>query len=105
MSSHPVLPDAVRPGRPDGTCFYCSVPVGGEHDARCVLRTKKVRVLVTIEMEREYPECWDDGMIEFHGNRGSWCASNIVEELVALDREESCLCGRFSLKVAPKEEA
>lgn len=87
-----VTPDCERPNRMDGTCFYCYEPIGGLHKDDCVCFTKKVKVRAIIEYEIEVPNFWGKGNIEFHRNEGSWCSSNIIEELEALDKKD-CLCG------------
>lgn len=93
-----VKPDDVRPARPDGTCFYCRVPLGGEHNKGCVIRTKTIVQDFTIRLVLRVPEDWDAAMIDFHKNDSSWCASNIVERIKSVDTDERCLCDRTSAK-------
>jgi hypothetical protein len=56
------------------------------------MRKRTVIVEYKIEVLLEVPEDWDKDMIEFHRNEGSWCASNIIEELRRLDERAGCLC-------------
>lgn len=85
MSDFPVL---------DSNCFYCRQPVGSTHDDDCVLVSRMVRVKVTMEIDIEVPNGWDAELINFARNKGSWCKSNIVDDLQkAISRSENkCLC-------------
>lgn len=94
-----VIPQDVRPARPDGTCFYCSKPLGSEHQEGCVIRTKTVVVDVTFRIVREVPEDWEPSMIEFHMNESSSCADNLFADIDAVaDRDDGCLCGQTEAK-------
>lgn len=84
---------SVRPARPDGTCFYCRAPLGTEHNIGCVIRSKSVLVDVKIRMVIEVPEDWGPDLIEFARNESSWCASNIVKDIVAQEEHMGCMCG------------
>lgn len=70
-------------------CFYCPSAIGSEHASECVCRQRSVVIQVTITYPILVPESWPARTIEFHRNDGSWCSSNLLEELDALD---SCLC-------------
>jgi hypothetical protein len=63
-----------------------------------IKRYKKVLVEATIKYEIEVPADWDGRMIEFSRNDGTWCASNIIEELKELNKKEDCLCSYVSYK-------
>jgi hypothetical protein len=67
------------------------------------MRTRTVVISATIEYTVTVPEDWDVEQITFHWNEGSWCASNIITELEAVDSPEHCLCDRA--KVAYVREA
>lgn len=88
--------DGIRPaGNPD-ECFYCQQKVGTPHKETCVCVNKKVKIRAIVEYEVEVPFCWDKEDIEFHRNEGSWCASNLIDELSNIDHEgedDICLCG------------
>lgn len=93
-----VTSEACRPARPDGCCFYCSVPVGGEHAEDCVLRRRTVVVESTIRWVTDVPEDWDAHDVEFYLNESSSCADNIVRRLFARLNDSStgpCYCGRI----------
>lgn len=83
---------AQRPRRMDGTCFYCGQAIGAPHEPDCVLIHKQVKVRMTIELEMWMPADWDAEMTEFHLNESSWCKSNILQRLEALESEHGCLC-------------
>ena len=54
--------------------------------------TKRVKIRMIVEYDVEVPAHWDKRQIEFHRNDSSWCASNAIEELEALDGENHCIC-------------
>lgn len=89
----------ARPAGAPGECFYCRQPVGHEHKKGCVVRTRTVVMEVTITLVREVPEDWDTELIEFTWNEGSWCASNIVDDLAKIaENDDRCLCGQFAAR-------
>ncbi len=77
-------------GTPD-KCAYCTAKTGTQHDGDCVCRTRSVVVEATIRYTIMEPESWTDYDIEFHRNDGSWCASNMIDELQRVDAK-GCLC-------------
>lgn len=92
MNRFIVTAKATRPAGDDEHCFYCGRPIGAEHKSNCVLVYKKVKVKLVVEYEIEVPSRWNKSDIEFHRNDGSWCASNLIQELETLDESEGCLC-------------
>jgi hypothetical protein len=97
----PVVASDVRPARPNGTCFYCEVALGDQHDPGCVIRTRTVVVEHLIRVVREVPEHWSQKDVEFHFGDSSWCAGNLVDDLDGLPDENdvgagphqrTCLC-------------
>ena len=84
-------------GREGGkvACFYCKAPVGTEHNAGCVQRTRTVVIEARITLVREVPEDWDSEMVEFQLNGSSWCAGNIIRDLEKINDGDCCLCGQF----------
>lgn len=95
QKSHIVKNADVRPARPDGTCFYCSIPLGEEHKIGCVCRRKSVLVEYKIQLVKYYPEDWEEDNINSHLQDSSWCASNAVDELVKINEEKGCMCNQF----------
>ena len=89
-----VKPDDVRPARPDGTCFYCRIPLGGEHEMGCVIRRKTVVVDVTMRLVIRVPEDWDAGSVEFHINGSSACSDRFISYLQNVTSDERCMCDR-----------
>jgi len=93
-----VTPFSFRPAGIDGFCFYCHQPMGEDHKPDCVLIKKRVLVRATIEYEVEEPASWSGEDIEFHRNEGSWCASNMLDELAEISDEHNCLCDKVQFK-------
>lgn len=73
-------------------CGYCTSRIGEEHKKGCVCRKKNINVKIHINMVMDVPEDWDKEQIDFHYNKGTWCSSNIIEELESLDKKIGCLC-------------
>lgn len=93
-----VRPQDERPGRPDGTCFYCRAAMGQPHKSGCVILGKSVVMRITLDVVMDVPRDWKPGLIDFHFNDSSWCADNFVGKLEAWkartenDDDERCLC-------------
>jgi hypothetical protein len=117
----PVIKCDERPARPDGSCFYCEVPFGGEHDVECVIRRQTVVLRVTdkngsaCEVISEHPEQWSlnhlaDYMrgsgIQYiwsaleHHDLGSWGASIKVLRFATQQDEDELvnICNEKSLQ-------
>lgn len=92
MTRWEVTKDDVRPARPDGTCFYCMIPIGGRHRDDCVIPTRTWRVKMTVEFDWDEPVSWGAEDVEFHLNDSSWCADNIIAHLEKVAAEHGCLC-------------
>ena len=90
--------DDVRPARLDGTCFYCHVPMGGEHEKGCVIRQRTVDVELTVRFPISVPEDWDEESINFHRNESTWCADNIIPELEREGKRVGCLCRATTIR-------
>ena len=58
---------------------------------------RKVKVEIILSMD--FPEEWDDNMINFYLNESSWCWSNIIPDLV----EKGCICDICEGEVLPKK--
>jgi len=94
-SGFTVTRKAMRPATAAERCFYCHVPIGGEHLFDCVLVNKRVKVRAVVEYEVNVPANWAEEQVLFQRNLGSWCGSNMIGELEALDEAEGCLCGNI----------
>lgn len=84
-----VKEDDVRPARPDGTCFYCRQALTMPHELDCVIRSKRTKIVAEITYEIEIPASWTEEDVLFHRNEGTWCSSNMIQELENID---TCLC-------------
>ncbi len=105
-----VTAKAQRPRRMNGTCFYCDQAIGLPHKPNCVLISKKVEITVKVggaeyghtpiqfNYEVSVPADWEKGMIEFHRNDGSWCASNMIGELLELEFNDDIVDGLETLR-------
>jgi hypothetical protein len=82
-----------RPAGKADECFYCRRKIGDEHAPECVVRERTVVVRMTIEYVTKVPEHWDTDGIDFHYNDSSWCASNALNELAAINNRGVCVCG------------
>ena len=87
-----VTKKAMRPVSIKKECFYCQQPIGSYHKNDCVLIQKDVIIRAVIEYKIQVPNDWDKEMIEFNRNEGTWCSSNMIDELKALEGRKSCLC-------------
>lgn len=88
-----VRPEDERPARRDGTCFYCSQPLGTKHRPECVIVSKTVVVRVQVDVVIDVPASWSLEMVEFARNEGSWCADNILRDLGTWIEKENRNCG------------
>ena len=65
--------------------------------------SKTVKVRFTFDLEKEFPADWDDHLIMFHMNEGSWCADNALDDLKAystkLEEQGYCFCASFKGEV------
>jgi len=93
-----VTKKAKRPASKESKCFYCNQEIGDYHKDDCVLIRKKVKLRATIEYEVTVPSSWGEGSVEFNRNDGSWCASNLIDELKEIDKEYGCLCDFVEFK-------
>jgi len=93
-----VRPEDERPARRDGTCYYCHEPVGGRHDAECVIPQKEAEVTFQVRLRLSVPDAWDSERVLFYYNESSWCADNLADLIEdarqAYDQQGTCLCNR-----------
>lgn len=92
-----VTEKSKRPASSKEQCFYCGSLIGENHKQGCVLIIKKVLVKATIEYEIEVPSNWKRSNVEYSRNEGTWCSSNIIDELIKLS-EDHCLCNKVVYK-------
>jgi len=92
MKKYKVTKKAMRPASSARKCFYCHQPIGKTHKPDCVLVRKRVKVKAIIDYEIEVPHSWDKELIEFARNEGSWCSTNMIDELKEMDKKNGCLC-------------
>lgn len=62
------------------------------------MRQKKT-IRITIDLPMDFPEDWDNEMIEFHLNDSSYCCNNLIDELEKHSNEVGCLCWITKCKV------
>lgn len=103
-----VTESSTRPaGQPD-RCFYCGRLIGEQHKEDCVIRSKTVVIDFTFRTVLSVPEYWDEEQIDFRYNESSWCADNILSELVARSEEMGCNCNiceaKFIRAASDKDE-
>ena len=53
---------------------------------------KKKLIRLTIYLPMEFPEDWDNDMIEFHLNDSSYCCDNIIDDLKEYSEANGCIC-------------
>lgn len=56
-----------------------------------IMRQNKT-IRVTIDLPMDFPEEWDNEMIEFHLNESSYCCSNLIREIEKYSEENGCIC-------------
>lgn len=89
--------DAVRPARPDGTCFYCRKPLGELHSDGCMMRRRSVVMRFSVDLVISAPVDQDGEALNFRYNEGTWCADNLMAYLDELmQRTNDCLCSHVS---------
>lgn len=88
----------IRPAGSPTKCFYCDADKGGQHKEDCVIRRKTVVVEMKVQLVVEVPEDYDKDAIHFRYNEGTYCMSNMIEELQRIDREVGCLCQPSEIK-------
>lgn len=67
------------------------------------IKTRTVKISINLPMN--FPEDWDDNMINFHLNDSSWCWSNIIDKIKEYaESSGGCICGICSGEVVPKKE-
>lgn len=96
MTTMPLVrPDdhGIRPAGPAGVCLYCRSKVGEPHGVDCVAVTKRVRLRLTVEYERDIPAFWGEEDLLFQHYDGSYCGDNALNDIQRyLERTGQCLC-------------
>jgi|SRR5215469_4847565 len=87
------------PVRSKDHCFYCGHRKGEEHKEGCVIRERTVVIRASFDLVVEVPEDWTEDKVEFKYNGSSWCADNLISDLVKLEKRvengAGCLCHAF----------
>ncbi len=87
---------AVRPARPDGTCFYCNQAIGLQHKESCVFRVRTIVLRVEVEIVVPIPESFSEEDINFKYNEGSSCSDNVIRDIMETqerrDKIGNCMC-------------
>ena len=55
------------------------------------MNQKKI-IRITIDLPMEFPASWDNGMIEWYLNEGTYCLDNLIDELSNYSEENGCIC-------------
>lgn len=84
---------SIRPAGKNDECFYCHAKIGEQHKDGCVIRERTVNVDFTVRVVMSVPESWDEDQINWHYNKGTWCASNLLAALANREDSDRCLCG------------
>jgi hypothetical protein len=94
-----VTKNSTRPaGLPD-RCFYCDTQIGKQHKSDCVIRCKTVVVDFTVRTVLSVPEKWGGEHTTKCYSLGSWCADNLLTELIdRADNTGRCLCNITTAK-------
>ena len=83
----------IRPAGAKDACFYCGSKVGEEHKTHCVVVTKRVRLKATLFYDVEVPHDWDQKSIEFKYNDGTWCTTNVTQDIQEYaEKSGDCMC-------------
>ena len=59
----------------------------------------KRTIRVTIDLPMEFPVSWDNDMIEWHLNEGTYCLDNIIDRLSDYSEKHGCICQITKCKV------
>lgn len=60
-------------------------------------------ISIVIDLPMEFPEDWDDDMIEWHLNEGTYCCDNLINELQNYSKENGCICNITNCKVRERQ--
>lgn len=60
-------------------------------------QTRNIRI--TIDLPMEFPDNWDNEMIEFNLNESGYCADNLIRELQRYSSKNGCICQITKCKV------
>lgn len=58
---------------------------------------KTIRIIIDLPMN--FPEEWNNDMIEFYLNESSYCCDNLIDELNKYSKKEGCICSITECKV------
>lgn len=91
-------PVEADPRNVDNTCMYCGAKEGEQHNQGCVCRRRSIVMKMEMNIVMEVPENWEVSTCEFNKNDGTWCASNIIQDLQKIDKDLGWLCGMVNFK-------
>ena len=60
---------------------------------------QKKTIRITIDLPMNFPEDWDNEMIEFHLNDSCYCCDNLIDKLQEYSKENGCICMITECKV------
>lgn len=60
---------------------------------------QKKTIRITIDLPMDFPEDWDNELIEFQLNESSYCCDNLIDELQKYSEEHGCICMITECKV------
>lgn len=62
--------------------------------------SQKFKIKMTVEYEVEYPDNFDEALVDFHLTESSWCADNALSDISEyLKSTDKCLCGIAEFEV------
>ena len=66
---------------------------------------RKTKIIATtITMPMDFPDDWDDDMIEFNLNESSWCFGNFLDQLNEYAQQhDGCICNLCEARVVKDE--
>lgn len=56
-----------------------------------------------IHLPMDFPDDWDDEMIEFHLNESSWCCDNLIDLLERYSQQNGCICSICNARVEKRD--
>lgn len=71
-------------------CGYCPSELGTPHEWKCVCNVRPIRFRLVAEWDDTMPASWDDEMILFSRNEGTWCVDNAFDKINP--NGHPCLC-------------
>lgn len=60
---------------------------------------QNITIRITIDLPMDFPVSWDNDMIEWHLNEGTYCLDNLIDELSDYSEENGRICQIAKCKV------